>query len=67
MKHFVLTMALLGLTLTGCAQNQVFGPLAQKSAQNFRMALKKKSRTNKQQQAVNPLSDVQLALSLIHI
>jgi hypothetical protein len=38
MKQFVLTMAVIGLAATGCAQNSVFGPQARRGAVNSEAA-----------------------------
>lgn len=47
MKHIAICLAVLGLAVSGCAQNQVFGPMARKGADNLKMALTKKSNQKK--------------------
>ena len=62
MKRFALFMALVGLTFTGCAQNNVFGPMAKKGGENLRTAFAKKSKPTKNiKSQLDATSEVQLA------
>lgn len=62
MKRFALLMALVGLTFTGCAQGNVFGPMARKGGENLRTAFAKKSKPAKNiRSELDATSDIQLA------